>query len=227
MVPHQWRVCLLTLGMLACAVGPRAAGEQVPGVLSSADTALLDRLSLLVKNTTTIAGHFTQRTRNAGDSQAEVREGRFTIQVPDCYNLIETRPDDANWKKRLCSDGTTQWEIEQVFPDVKADVMTHAAGAADNDLRRILSCVRGDTTDLQRDFVIIPKEVPGGYHLSLSPRSSEVGRDVSKVSIELDSLGHVQSLALEQPSGTRISLTVGNATYNQPVKPEDFHDQDP
>jgi outer membrane lipoprotein-sorting protein len=239
MTARHWSVCpppatlVMLMAMVAALtavvpLGQAQAAEDPPiPQLSPEQASLLDRITAQARDVRTISGHFQQRTLNPGDSQAEVRDGRFSIQVPDCYNLIETRPDDANWRKRICSDGLTQWEIEQVFPDVRPMKSQHQAGAADHDLRRILSCVRGDITELQRDFAITPKEVPTGFQLTLLPRTSEVAKDVAQAVIQLDAHSHVQSLVLEQPAGTRISLEISAAVYNQPVKPEDFHDQDP
>jgi len=197
-----------------------------------ANQALLDAISAKARLVVTVTGHYEQRTLNAGDTQPEVRLGRFAIQAPDHYNLIETRTDEPDWKKRQCSDGHTQREIEQVFPDVAPVVTTHHDGAADGDLRRVMACVRGDLSGLAGDFAITASNsatasasgglASDGYRLVLVPRSPEIARDVSRVVILLDQDSHVRSLTLEQPSGTRITLTITDAVYNQPVPDQDF-----
>jgi len=198
----------------ASAAAPPAADDQ----------AVLDAITAKARLVVTVTGHYEQRTLNAGDTQPELRLGRFAIQAPDHYNLVETRSDDPNWKKRQCSDGHTQWEIEQVFPDVKPEVTTRVDGGSDGDLRRVMACVRGDLSGLAEDFTMSASAsgAGDGYRLVLLPRSAPIARDVSRVVIVLDQDSHVHSLTLEQPSGTRITLTITDAVYNQPVPDQDF-----
>jgi len=216
---------------------PAAAAPATP---ATASETLLEAISATARLVVTVSGRYEQRTLNAGDIRPEVRLGRFAIQAPDHYNLVETRPDDPDWKKRQCSDGHTQWEIEQVFPDVKPAITTHSDGAADGDLRRVMACVRGDLSGLASDFSITatathmtqsaagaapiaPSPATGdGARLVLLPRSAEIARDVSRVVILLDADSHVRTLTIEQPSGTRITLTITAAVYNQPVPDQDF-----
>jgi len=232
---------LAATSVLRAAEPPAAAADaptQAPGTpIPPADAAsqhLLDAITAQARLVVTVSGHYEQRTLNAGDTQPEVRLGRFAIQAPDHYNLVETRSDEPDWKKRQCSDGHTQSEIEQVFPDVKPSVTTHLEGATDGDLRRVMACVRGDLSGLASDFSITASATTtaatgaatapasDGFRLVLLPRSPEIARDVSRVVILLDPDSHVRSLTIEQPSGTRISLTITDAVYNQPVPDQDF-----
>jgi hypothetical protein len=201
------------------AADPPAAADDAS---APAESALLARIAQVGQGVNTVTGHFTQRTDNPGETTAQLREGTFAIEEPDHYEIVQTRPDDASWKQRLCSDGQTEWEVEQTLPDIPPEQSSHPAGAADADLRRILECIRGDIGVLKRDYTIHAEPHAPGFRLQLTPLGAEQARSVSRITVDLDGGCHVLAIDVLQPGGARIVLEVHQAVYNQPVSADHF-----
>lgn len=220
-------LALVTLCMLSA--GQQWAVEAAPAPGTTADAALLPHIAQVASTITSLSGGFCQRTFRPGQAHPEVIDGQFALQVPDHYDLVETRSDDAGWRQRLCSDGIWQWDIAQTFAEMAPAVTKKPVGQGSADLRRIIDCLRGDLTALERDYTITATATPAGdgYQLTLSPKPGDE-RDLSHGLIVLDSAYHVRSLDLEQPSGTRIVIEVKTPVYNQPIQGGDsrFHGPD-
>lgn len=212
-------------GMLAA-----AAEESAPPVVDPAagvgDSALLERIAGVARAMTTMQGAFVKRTYNPSmPDEPAVTKGKFAIAVPDKYNLVETKPDEPDYRKRTCSDGTTIAEIEAVSSDQEPDRRSRAVGDADVELRRVLACVRGDFSQLKGDFTIVAAvaaKPEDGSTVTLTPTNADVAHDISRIQIHLDAASHVSGLEVDQPSGTRIVVQVDSAEYEQPIPAETF-----
>ncbi|MBA2480985.1 MAG: outer membrane lipoprotein carrier protein LolA [Planctomycetes bacterium] len=191
------------------------------------DPALLERIAAAHRSVATMSARFEQRTTNAAapDEAPRVMQGHFEMAVPDRYNLVLTKTNDPDWRQRFVCDGKRSAEIEQVAADMDASVKVRDAAAGDADIRRIISCARGDFPELAKDFAIraLPAEVPAdGAVVILVPANAEVAKELDRVRIELGADLRVRTLTLEQPSGTRIGISVTAATYDAPIAPETF-----
>ncbi len=204
--------------LLAAALGAHSAE---PGN----DQALLDRIVAVQAKAVSMKAVFAQRTTNttAPDDPPRVMRGHFELVPPDRYNLVLTSPGDADWRQRFVCDGRLSAEIEQVVPDLEPTLVVRPAAEGDAGIRRIISCARGDLTELGKDFSIrATAREQGGALVVLSPATADVAKEVDRVRIELGKDLRVTALTLDQPGGARIAVTIESAEYDAAIAPETF-----
>jgi outer membrane lipoprotein-sorting protein len=206
---------------LACAL---AAGDA-----STVSDAALAKLAALAGQVRTVQGKVTQRTLNPGKPEPEVRTGDVAFAFPDKYNLLWRKPDAPGWRERWCSDGTWWWTVEQEDEGEQADKARHRVGEGDADRRRLVDQVHGDLASLQQEFTVVAGILAeGGYVVTLTPRpDAPSAADVARGTLRYDAKGHLQTLAIDLSSGTRIEVQVESAQYDQPIPPETFRGPDP
>jgi hypothetical protein len=207
--------CLLALAGTVYAADPPAD-----------DPALLERIAAAHRSATTMAATFSQRTTNAASPEDPPRlmQGHFELQAPDRYNLVLTKPTDKDWRQRFVCDGKRYAEIERVAEGIDPSVKIRDAADGDADIRRVISCARGDLKELAKDFAIRaqPAADGAGAVVVLAPANADVAKELDRVRIELGADLRVKALTLEQPSGTRIAIAVESAVYDQPLPAETF-----
>ncbi len=222
----------------ALAAGAEAGGSEAPAMPpatvveathpldASGDAALLERIAAVARAMKTMQGTFVKHTFNPGmQDDPVVTKGKFAIAVPDKYNLVETKPDEPEYRKRTCSDGASIAEIEQISSELEPDTHVRAVGDADVELRRVLACVRGDFTQLKADFSVMAAVAPkpaDGSTVTLTPTNADVAHDLTKVEIRLDAACHASAIELVQPSGTRILVRIDGAEYDRPIAADTF-----
>jgi outer membrane lipoprotein-sorting protein len=216
--------------LLAMAAATAMAAEGAP----AGDPAVLQRLLEAQRGVTTLSGRFTQSTVRADDPAGGGTElqGHVDLQAPDHYNLVYTNPKDAEWRLRHCSDGVTRWQVEQLFageaPEVTAKPVAGggaagAGGGEDADVvGRIAALLRGDRLAVMKDFTAQATAAGEGFALVLTPRPGPLADHLVRVEADLDAAAHVQVLRFFDRQGNRVSITVADAVYNQPIPAETF-----
>ncbi len=194
----------------SASAGAVAAPPPTPD--EGASDALLAAIAKAAAATTTVIGSCEWRTTTPGQDQPAVLGCTFALAAPDRYNIVESDATKSDWKKRLCSDGETQWEIEATFAGVKPDVTT-ARASPDSDLNRLFACLRGDTTRLRERYRLTAAAgAQGGATIALAPKPG-LRTDLVRGEITLDAQDHVQALALTLDGGQRIEVRITAATY--------------
>jgi outer membrane lipoprotein-sorting protein len=214
------------------------AAFAAQGDASSDQTDVLQRLLQSQRGVASMSGRFIQTTVRADDPTGggTERHGHFDLQAPDKYNLVYTNPKDPEYRLRHCSDGVKAWQIEVIAegekPEVKASSAGGAAGEASgaagegrddvNFARRITALLRGDREAVLKDFTVQGQALKEGFSLTLQPKPGPLAEHLTKVEAELDADTHVRVLRFFDHQGNRITITVNEATYNQPIPPEAF-----
>lgn len=198
--------------------------------LVAADSAaLVAQLAAAHSKATTIEGRFTQRTSRSDDAGAEPRvlKAVFAVQFPDCYDLVFTRPDDEEWRQRLCSDGERRWVLEQSFANTPPDVTITRVGDNDAELKRLFACLRMDVSTLERDFSLeaVAQE---GIQVTLTPKAAAGDRAASpeRIVAAFDAAHHLKKLMITDGNGNRHDLTVDRAEYGAVLSPARFRGSD-
>lgn len=200
------------------------------------DPTVLQRLLEVQRGVTSMSGLFTQATVRADDPDSGGTEyrGHVDLQAPNRYNLVYTNPKDDEWRLRHCSDGTTRWQVEQLFadqpPEVSAKPVAGGGGGGGGEgdggnadvVGRIAALLRGDREAVLKDFTVRATAVGEGFSLILTPRPGPVAEHLIKIEAELDTAGHVRVLRFFDRQGNRVTITVSETTYNQPIPPETF-----
>ncbi len=183
--------------------------------------ALLATIAKAAAGTTTVVGACEWRTTKQDQDEPQALACTFALQAPDRYNIVETDATKSGWKKRLCSDGQRQWEVETTFAGVKPDV-TDGKASPDSDLNRLFACLRGDTTrPRQRNVLTATAAERGGTTIALAPKPG-LRTDLVKGAIVVDAQGHVQSLSLTLDGGQRVDVRITAATYGGAIAPATF-----
>lgn len=194
---------------------------------------MLQRLLEAQRAVTTMSGRFIQTTVRADDPESGGTEyhGRADLQAPAQYNLVYSNPKDDEWRLRHCSDGVTRWQIEQLFSDQPPEVSVRPVVAEGGDgggqgagdlVGRIAALLRGDRAAVLADFTVQATALGEGFKLVLTPKPGPLTEQLVLVEAELDAAGHVQVLRFFDRQGNRITVTVSEAVYNQPLPPETF-----
>jgi len=196
------------------------------------EQTVLQRLFDAQRAVTTRSGKFTQLTVRADDPTEVLTEyqGHFDFQAPDKYNLVYTKPGDDESRLRKCSDGKKRWTIDVFMAGERPDVSVKPVAAVggqgageDNGLEgSITELLCGGREAVLRDFTIEATATDSGFSLVLTPKPGPIADHLVKAEAELDALGHVQVLRFFDRQGNRITITVKEAVYNQPIPPETF-----
>ena len=80
------------------------AAETAPDPTPAVDD-LFQRVLSAQRGITTVSGSFSQRTGRIDepDQAGEPFAARFDLQAPDKYNIVYTKPGDAEYRLRYCS----------------------------------------------------------------------------------------------------------------------------
>ncbi len=216
-------VCCLCACAAAFAAEPPAA---------SGDAALLGRIVAAQRTIDTMSGSFTLRSRHIDDAESEgsTHAAHFDLRIPDHYNVEFTKPTDADWRLRLCSDGTRRWKIEQLFPGDPPDVTDEAivAGGDAAMFARIVRFFRVDDQQLGKDFQLVATAKPdGGSRLRMTPKDPSFAQQVRDIVIDLDQDCRTKTVTFDDPQGNRSTIVIDTAVYNQPIDAKRFSYQAP
>jgi outer membrane lipoprotein-sorting protein len=208
--------------LAAMALGAAGADEQVE---------LMERLVAAQQGVTTVQGEFQQSTSRSDEvdqAPSSVFVVQFAIKAPDRYCFTYTKPGDAEWRMRICSDGKTAWTIEQFMAGEKPHASSKPVDPAGNDpFRRIADFFPLDEAGLTRDFAVRITAIQNAFLVDLRPATPELAEQAAKVSLILDPEFRLQDLTLEEPSGARVVIGVKQAEYNKPIADEVFTYQQP
>ena len=208
--------------------------------LSGMDSeTLLARLTATHRTVTTVTGTLTQRTSQRDDvnDEARVSKATFAVQFPNNYDLEFTRPDDEEWRLRLCSDGERRWHIEQSFAGTAPDTRMQRTGDGDAELKRLLACLRLDVKTLRQEFIVkavpltaassakkSPQDQATGIRVTLIPKPSEeeLAKQIERITADFNNENQLKRLVLDEAQGSRYEVVIDRAEYGKPIKPELF-----
>jgi outer membrane lipoprotein-sorting protein len=218
----------LMLLIFSCAVAAAETAQTGSERLTPAQNELIDRVIAAQRDVTTVSGILTQRSAPVDAppaQQGSVFHVEFAVRLPDHYNLVYRKPKDDEWKLRICSDGTTRWDVEQLFngdqPDVTIQKLEGAR--AQNDVfRRVTGFFRLDRAALEQEFTLRPEATERGVEVTLTPLKSELASELACVVVALDDKLHTTSVTFDDTHGTRTVVAMEKTAYNQPLPDETF-----
>lgn len=195
------------------------------GAIYAEDAELLKQLATANESLTTVTGTFTQKTSRADDIGIEPRimHATFAIEFPDHYDLVFTRPEDSEWRQRLCSEGTKFWTIEQSFSDTPPDVTVTPVDHHNEELERIFAYLRFDVLALEQNFIVsaeatVAERVPV---VTLLPKIAS-SSNPEKIIVNFDKSLHVQRLQIYDAQENITEITLDSSVYGEPIPPERF-----
>lgn len=211
----------LTALLLTAGLSLRAADDSA---------ALLERLAAANSTTTVVTGQLTQRTTRADDAGAEPRvlKAVFAVQFPNRYDLVFTRPDDDEWRQRLCCDGERRWVVEQSMAGTPPDRSVTRVDDNDVELKRLFACLRMDVATLSKDYDL-KAENTAGIRVTLAPKAPkdrEQAVQPERLIAEFNGNHRLKRLVLTDAQGNRHEITVDQAEYGRSVTPDRFRGPD-
>lgn len=196
---------LLLLGV------PASAAEPVH------DAGVLERVVAAQQGHTTVRGRLRWLTSQRDDLTAPVREQqvRFFLAFPDRYAVVVTKPDDAESKQSFLSDGTTRWEVAQLFEGEKPEVKQVPVGGDDVE-RRLLACFRFDLAALRKDFAIVATAaMDQGALVTLTPLAEKLKEQLTILVLTFSADQKLIAIRSEDPQGNRFDFVVQEAVYDE------------
>lgn len=184
------------------------------------DPALLERVVAAQQGRTTVRGNLRWLTSQRGDPTAPIREQhvRFFLAFPDRYAVVITKPDDSEAKQSFISDGTTRWEVAQLFADEKPEVKAAPVGGDDDVERRLLACFRFDLPGLRKDFTVVAAATPDqGAIVTLTPLTEKMKEQLTVLTLTFDAATKLTAIRSEDPQGNRFDFVVLEAVYDEPL----------
>lgn len=152
------------------------------------------------------------------DPTAPVREQhvRFFLAFPDRYAVIVTKPGDDDYKQSFVSDGTTRWEITQIFGGEAPDKKSAPVGGADEFERRLLACFRFDLVALRQDFSLVATAAADQHAvITLTPLAAKLKEQLTVLVLTFDAAGALTAIRSDDPQGNRLDFQVQEALYDQ------------
>ncbi len=210
--------CLLFALFLLCVPTGISAVES--------DEALVQRLVATHGQHTTAQGTLVWLTRNNADLAAapRVQNMQFYLAFPERYHVIITKPGDQDYKLRFVSNGTTRWEVQQLFADEKPDIKTTVVGKDDLFEQQLMACFRFDLVKLRKDFTLLAVTNPDGTHrIQLTPIAPELAKQLTLLTMIFQADLTLQRIISEDPQGNRYEFQVGPVECDKPIDPAFFH----
>jgi len=189
------------------------------------DEALLQRLVAAHGKHTTAQGTLVWLTRNTADLAAAPRlqHVQFYLNFPERYHVIITKPGDQDYKLRFVSNGTTRWEVQQLFADEKPDIKTTVVGKDDAMEQQLMACFRFDLVNLRKEFTLLAFTNPDGTHsVQLTPIAPELVKQLTTLTMIFQADLTLLRIISEDPQGNRYEFQVGPVTFDLPIDPAFF-----
>ena len=183
--------------------------------------AVLERVVAAQQGHTTVRGKLRWRTsqRDDDDATAPVREQhvRFFLAFPDRYAVVVTKPDDKESKQSFISDGTTRWEVMQLFDGADSEVKATPIVEGTDDLeRRLLACFRFDLTELRKDFSLVATTAADqGAVITLTPLAAKLQEQLTVLVLTFSADLKLVAIRSEDPQGNRFDFVVQEAVYDE------------
>lgn len=193
---------------------PSFGGEPVH------NAAMLDQVVAAQQGHTTVQGKLRWLTSQRDDDTSPVRvqHVRFFLAFPDRYAVVVTKPDDVESKQSFISDGTTRWEVAQLFEGEKPDVKKMPVGGDDDIERRLLACFRFDLTALRKDFSIVATSaMDQGAIVTLTPLAAKLQEQLTVLVLTFSADMKLIAIRSEDPQGNRFDFVVQEAVYDEPL----------
>lgn len=183
------------------------------------DAALLDRVVAANQGHTTVQGRLRWLTSRIDDPTTPPREQlvRFFLAFPNRYAVVVTKPDDEESKTSFISDGTTRWELTQLFAGEAPDKKAMPVGDGDEVEQRLLACFRFDLAALRMDFTIVAQALPDGAQIVLTPKAEKLKQQLTVLVLTFGAENQLTAIRSEDPQGNRLVFTVLEAVYDQPL----------
>lgn len=182
--------------------------------------AMLDQVVAAQQGHTTVKGKLRWLTSQRDDDTSPVRvqQVRFFLAFPDRYAVVVTKPDDAESKQSFISDGTTRWEVSQLFEGEKPEVKKSPVGGDDDVERRLLACFRFDLATLRKDFAIVASAaMDQGAIITLKPLAAKLQEQLTLLVLTFSADMKLIAIRSEDPQGNRFDFVVQEAVYDEPL----------
>lgn len=182
------------------------------------DPALLEQVVAAQQGHTSVQGKLLWRTSQRDDPSAPVREQhvRFFLAFPDRYAVIVTKPGDEDYKQSFVSDGTTRWELTQVFAGEAPDKKSAPVGGGDEVEQRLLACFRFDLAALRQDFSLVATTAPDQRTvITLTPIAPKLKEQLTVLVLTFDAARALTAIRSDDPQGNRLDFLVQEAIYDQ------------
>jgi len=182
--------------------------------------AMLDKVVTAQQGHTTVQGTLRWLTSQRDDDTSPVRvqQVRFFLDFPDRYAVVVTKPDDTESKQSFISDGTTRWEVAQLFDGEKPEVKKMPVGGDDDVERRLLACFRFDIAALRKDFAIVASSaMDQGAIVTLTPLAAKLQEQLTVLVLTFAADMKLIAIRSEDPQGNRFDFVVQEAVYDQPL----------
>ncbi len=173
------------------------------------DEALLQRLVAKHGNHKTAQGTLQWLTRNTADLTAapRVQLVQFYLEFPDKYHVIITKPGDTDWKQRFICNGTTRWEVQQLFADERPDVKTTPVGKDDALEKQLMACFNFNIASLTKDFSLnAHASADNTPTVLLKPTSTELQKQLLSLTMIFDGELALQRIISDDPQGNRFEF---------------------
>lgn len=184
------------------------------------DAALLDRVVAAQQGHTTVQGRLrwlTSRVDDEPGTPAREQHVRFLLAFPQRYCVIVTKPGDEDTKTSFISDGTTRWELTQLFAGEVPEKKSTPVGNGDDVEQRLLACFRFDLAALRKDFTIVATPMPDGSLITLTPIADKLKHQLTTLALVFDPAHRLTAIRSEDPQGNRLVFAVLEAVYDQPI----------
>lgn len=173
-------------------------------------------------------GRLTQRTRRGDEPEASARvqQVRVFVAFPDQYCVVFTKPGDDDWRLVMLSDGVTRWTEERAFKEDAPDRKATPVGADDAEQRRLIACFRFELATLRREFVVTAVTAgaqAAGSRVTMAPVHPDAAAPLPTMTLDFDGAQQLTRLGIDTPQGDRLTFTVDEAVYDQPIDPATFH----
>jgi hypothetical protein len=184
------------------------------------NAAMLDQVVAAQQGHTTVKGKLRWLTSQRDDDTSPVRvqHVRFFLAFPDRYAVVVTKPDDVESKQSFISDGTTRWEVVQIFEGQKPEVNKAPVGGDDDIERRLLACFRFDLSSLRKDFSIVATSaMDQGAIVTLTPLAAKLQEQLTVLVLTFAADMKLIAIRSEDPQGNRFDFVVQEAVYDEPL----------
>ncbi len=181
------------------------------------DAGVLEQVVAAQQGHTSVHGKLRWLTSQRDDDTAPVREQRvrFFLAFPDRYAVVVTKPNDKESKQSFISDGTTRWEVAQLFDGETPEVKKLPVGGEDLE-RRLLACFRFDLATLRKDFAIVATSaMDQGALIKLTPLAAKLQEQLTVLVLTFSADKKLIAIRSEDPQGNRFDFVVLEAVYDE------------
>ncbi len=129
---------------------------------------------------------------------------------------ITSRTPEGDELRRWCSDGNSEFEIEQLVPEEQPVVRPLDPARQDLDFDRIVACVLLDLGPLERDFTMTLTADGDRRRLLLVPATAELRERLADITVILGG-DEPREILIDDHKTTRIRLVIDGLESNPQI----------